>query len=343
MKVMFYLLSIVVLVGCNENSPGQSAIQKGFKNWYLGDFRCGVYIPPTYDPAKKYPLVIYLHGHSHTTSWDFGWYHEPAAMEDPVILLTSKCPASEGGGWGNSISPDISPMMKRTFEMIDIIKRKYNVDEDRLYIHGTSMGAIGTFGLIQKYHNMFTAGYAVCGWATPQMAPQLSKVPFWIFHGEKDDVVPVQGSRDIYNAVVANGGKQIRYTEFKGVKHDAWNYVNDDKTYRWLLAQRKGGSLLPKPDKIVLITGKLNGSNIGLEWKKPSSTKGLWYYKIFRNNTLIGEQDGDQLTFTDSLASPGTHEYKVSAVNYHFKESDLSDGIQVTKNVIPARWKNITK
>jgi poly(3-hydroxybutyrate) depolymerase len=332
MRTIFFALLVVVLVGCNENSPGQASNQKGFKNWYIGDFRCGVYIPPTYDPVKKYPMVIYLHGHSDTTSWNFGWYHEPAAMADPVILLTPKCPASESGGWGNSMNPDISPMMKKTFEMIDIIKKLYNVDEDRLYIHGTSMGGIGTFGLIQKYPDMFTAGYAVCGWATPQMAPQLSQLPFWIFHGERDDVVPVEGSRGIYNAVVANGGKQIRYTEFQGVKHDAWNYVNDDKTYRWLLAQKKGASALPMPNKITNVIGKVNGSNILLEWEKPSSIKGLWYFKIFRDNILIGEVDSDQFTFTDSLVTtPATYEYKISVVDYHFKESDLSDGIRVTK------------
>jgi len=171
----------------------------------------------------------------------------------------------------------------------------------------------------------------VCGWAAPQMAAQLSQVPFWIFHGEKDDVVPVEGSRGIYNAVVTNGGKQIRYTEFKGVKHDAWNYVNDDKTYRWLLAQKKGGSTLSTPEKITDVTGKTNGSNIVLEWKRPTSTQGLWYFKIFRNSALIGEADNDQFTFTDSLAtSPATYEYKVSGVNYHFKESEPSDGIKVT-------------
>jgi len=230
MKNLLTLIVLLVIISCNEKSRGQSYNIKGYKNVFIGDFRCGVFIPPSYDASKKYPLVIYLHGHSDTTTWNFGWYHEPAALADPVILLTPKCPASQTGGWGNSWTSEISPMMKKTFEMIERIKKEYNVDEERIYIHGTSMGAIGTFGLIQKFPDMFTAGYAVCGWGNPEIGPQLAKVPFWIFHGSDDDVVPVQGSRGVYKAVMDLGGKQIRYTEFSGVKHNAWEYVEDKKS-----------------------------------------------------------------------------------------------------------------
>jgi predicted peptidase len=76
------------------------------------------------------------------------------------------------------------------------------------------------------------------------MAPQLARIPFWIFHGEKDDIVPVEGSRGIYRAVLAYGGKHIRYTEFKGVKHDAQNYVDNNQVYTWLLAKRKNAAPL---------------------------------------------------------------------------------------------------
>src|SRR5688572_4401671 len=126
--------------------------------------------------------------------------------------------------------------------MMDSIKKYYNIDESRIYVYGISMGAIGTFGLIQKFPHLFAAGYAVCGWANTSMAPQLSGIPFWLFHGEKDDVVAVEGSRGIYKAVLAYGGKQIHYTEFEGVKHDAWNYVNDKEVIKWMLKQKKNST-----------------------------------------------------------------------------------------------------
>lgn len=337
MEKYFFLLLLIAITGCTENCSGQSKfIQKGYKDWYIGDFRCGVYIPPSYNPSKRYPLVIYLHGKSDTVTRNIGWYHEPAALTDPAIVLSPKCPLSETGEWGNSWSSGNPPMIKKTFEMIDIIKKQYNLDMDRFYIYGISMGAIGTFGLVQKFPEMFAGGYAVCGWGAPDAAPQLSKVPFWIFHGDQDDVVPVEGSRGIYNAVVAHGGKQIRYTEFKGVKHDAWNYVNDNKTYTWLLAQKKGAAVHRPPDKVNNVRGKVkDGNNIFLEWEKPVSASNpdndLWYYKIYRNNSMIGEVDSEYLNYTDSLIDENTvYEYKISVVNYYFKESDLSASVHVT-------------
>jgi hypothetical protein len=180
---------------------------------------------------------------------------------------------------------------------------------------------------------MFAGGYAVCGWASPSIAPQLAKVPFWAFHGEEDPIVPVEGSRGIYRAVLAYGGKQIRYTEFKGVKHDAWNYVNDNETYKWLLAQRKGeASVHNIPGKVSHVRAKaLDDKNIFIAWENASKAdKDLWYYKIYRNNALIGEADGNSLNFTDSTTAKNTtYDYKVSVVNYYFKESELSSGVRL--------------
>lgn len=322
----------------SEHSSGQTrSLPQGYKNWYIGDFRCGVYVPPSYDPSRKYPLVIYLHGHTDTVSRNMGWYHEPAANTDPAIVLTPKCPVNEDGRWGDTSSKELSPMMKKIFEMIDLIKKKYNVDEDRLYIHGTSMGAIGTYAVIQKFPDMFAGGFAICGWSRREAAPQLSKVPFWAFHGEKDPIVPVEGSRGIYRAVLAYGGKQMRYTEFKGVKHDAWNYVDDNEIYKWLLAQKKGTVSHHIPDKVNKVRGKMDGNIISLEWEKPAIASrpdnDLWYYKIYRNNSLIGEVDHNHVAYKDSLATSHTssYEYKVSVVNYHFKESDLSAPVRITK------------
>jgi poly(3-hydroxybutyrate) depolymerase len=259
MKIRFFLF-FIILAGCTESCSSQSAstprgIQSGYKDWYIGDFRCGVYIPPSYDPSKKYPLVIYLHGKGDTVTRNIGWYNEPAALADPSIVLTPKCPRSETGEWGNSWSSGNPPMIRKMFEMIDLVMKQYNLDEDRFYIYGISMGAIGTFGLVQRYPDMFAGGYAVCGWGDPEIAPQLSKIPFWIFHGDQDDVVPVQGSRGVYNAVIAQGGKQIRYTEFKGVKHDAWAHLNNNKICAWLLSQRKG-AVHGSPDQVSVLRGK---------------------------------------------------------------------------------------
>jgi poly(3-hydroxybutyrate) depolymerase len=334
MRNYCFLLLAFVCVTSLRCSGQHNVLPEGYSNWYIGDFRCGVYVPPSYYPARKYPLVIYLHGHTDTVSRNIGWYHEPAALADPAIVLTPKCPVSEDGRWGDTSSKELSPMMEKTFEMIDIIRKKYNIDEQRLYIHGTSMGAIGTYAVIKKFPDMFAGAYAVCGWASRSIAPQLSRVPFWAFHGEEDPVVPVAGSRGIYEAVLSYGGKQIRYTEFKGVKHDAWNYVNDNDTYKWLLAQRKGLPDGGPPGTATDLRARvLSDKNVLLEWSPPRDEKDLWYYKIYRDNILVGEAGNNVSSFTDLNATESNaFNYKISVVNYYFKESDQSARARVTRN-----------
>ncbi|MEO5563442.1 MAG: alpha/beta hydrolase-fold protein [Chitinophagaceae bacterium] len=241
MKLYLYLCFVITLAICTEQSSGQMAVMpKGYTDRFIDNFRCGVFVPPSYNASKKYPLVIYLHGKGDTITRDIAWYHDAALVNDPAIVLSPKCPRSEMGNWGNCWTSQLPRMIKKTFEMIDLIKKEYNIDEDRIYVYGISMGAIGTFGLVQKFPKMFAAAYTVCGAADPKIAPQVAGIPFWMFHGELDDVVPVEGSRGVYNAVIALGGKQARYTEFKGVKHDAWNHLDDHEIITWMLAQKRG-------------------------------------------------------------------------------------------------------
>ena len=240
MKLYLFLWFALTLTICTVHSYGQTAaMPEGYKDHFIGNFRCGVFVPLSYKASKKYPLVIYLHGKGDTVTRDISWYHDAALANDPAIVLSPKCPRSETGEWGNSWSSELPPMIEKTFEMIDLIRKAYNIDEDRIYVYGISMGAIGVFGLVQKFPKMFAAAYAVCGWGDPKIAPQVASIPFWMFHGELDDVVPVEGSRGVYNAVVALGGKQVGYTEFTGVKHDAWNHLNDHEIISWMLAQKR--------------------------------------------------------------------------------------------------------
>jgi hypothetical protein len=147
----------------------------------------------------------------------------------------------------------------------------------------------------------------------------------------RNDVVPVQGSRGIYKAVLTRGGKQIRYTEFKGVKHDAWNHLNDDQIIRWLLAQKKG-SVHRSPDQVATFRGKANSDKgVVLEWNKPATGSDLWYFKVYRNNQVIAELDYDRVSYTDSLVDKHTaYAYQIAAVNYHFQESSLSPAVRIS-------------
>jgi len=339
-KSFFIILLMLALLNCHEQTPEEAMIeemsaQRGYRDWFLGTYRCGLFIPESYDPQNEYPLIIYLHGYSDTTTWDLPWYNEPIVSSDPCIVMTPKCPVEETDGWGNSYNPEISPMMEKTYEILELIEKAFNLDYNRFYIYGTSMGGYGTYGVIQDNPDMFAAAYVQCGNGNTEMASILVEIPLWIFHGSEDPIVPVQGARNMYQAVLDAGGTQIRYTEYEGVEHNVWDYTRNETTLRpWFLAQRKGVTH-GKPDNVINFQADtIDQNNVSLGWDLPENLTNpdnqIWYCKIYRDGAVIKEIYNDNTNYTDSTVVSGeTYLYQISTVNYFFKESVLSSGISL--------------
>jgi predicted esterase len=331
------LVSLLAISCVKENGDQlirEMSSVRGYKNWFIDDFRCGLFVPPSYDNTKKYPLIIFLHGYTDTTTWDLKWYNEPFVTEDPCIVLTPKCPKEQEYGWGSSFDPRTTPMMTKAFEMMEMADRAFSLDKDRYYIYGSSMGGYGTYFAIKKNPEMFAAAYVECGSSSKDMAPIIAKMPFWMFHGSEDPIVPVQPTRDLYQAVLDIGGTTIRYTEYQGVGHNAWDYTGKETTLPyWLLAQRKG-SVHEAPQPVYGFKAVLTPeSRVSMRWELPSGTSGddrIWYCKVYRDGQLIREVYNDCNIFTDSTSlQAGDHKYKITGVNFHFKESSPSQEVTI--------------
>ena len=66
-------------------------------------------------------------------------------------------------------------------------------------------------------------------------------VPIHAFHGEADDIIPVQESALLVDALRA-AGSSAQLTTYPGVGHDSWTRTYaDPELYRWLFAQRRSG------------------------------------------------------------------------------------------------------
>ncbi|MEM9482142.1 MAG: hypothetical protein AAGA83_00465 [Cyanobacteria bacterium P01_F01_bin.116] len=64
-------------------------------------------------------------------------------------------------------------------------------------------------------------------------------MPIWIFHGDEDNVVPVEESRRMSTALEAIGA-DVRYSELVGVDHSAWDPAYADEALAiWLFEQQK--------------------------------------------------------------------------------------------------------
>ena len=206
--------------------------------------------PVDFDGARPYPLLLFLHGmggcgsQNRKNLTDAGVPKIFAADElrrkYPAIVLVPQCP--RGSYWaGTLMSRGARPTMEKlVFGMIEAVCKEFKVDTGRIYITGLSLGGFGTFGTVSARPEMFAAAVPVCGgWPSKKNVKGMAAVPFWIFHGGADPVVPPKLSRDMAAALKEAGGT-VKHTEYPGVKHNSWTKAySTDELWKWLFAQKK--------------------------------------------------------------------------------------------------------
>ena len=190
--------------------------------------------------TKRYPFVVFLHGRGSGGSdnekqllsvprklTSKGFY-----KDNPSFLIAPQCP-DDNKGWRGGYIDDVIKLIKQAIEHLP-------VDKNRIYITGVSMGGFGTWEALSIAPELFAAAVPICGGADPSIAKKIKKVPIWTHHGEADEVVRVEWTRGIVNALEKAKGN-IRYTEYpedSGIKHDAWRpCYNNPEVFEWMFSQ----------------------------------------------------------------------------------------------------------
>jgi predicted peptidase len=193
------------------------------------------YLPKDYDPAKEYPLVLFLHGAGERVQdphqamfHGYMKYVREQGKEYPFIFIAPQC---IGNAYWGSYTESLSAFL-------DYILETYAVDRRRVYLTGLSMGGTGTWMFAMARPNTFAAIMPVCGSGIYWNVANLLKTPIYMVHGDCDTCVPISGSVEMLTSINSRGGNaklKICY----GVGHDAWNYAyTDDSLLEWMLSQR---------------------------------------------------------------------------------------------------------
>ena len=213
--------------------------------------------PQNIKSNKKYPVVLFLHGAGERgTDNEAQLLHCSAQFLNPDVR--DRYPAyvffpqaPQGAFWSiPDRLTDLSQAMFATVSepswqlqtikaMVDSIAQLPNVDSKRIYIMGISMGAMATYELCWRYPHLFAAAVPICGGADINRLTNAASIPWRIYHGDADKVVPVIFSRTAYRAL-KNAGAKIIYREFAGCTHNSWNPAfNDSDLFPWLFKQKK--------------------------------------------------------------------------------------------------------
>ncbi|MDC1167795.1 alpha/beta hydrolase-fold protein [Flavobacteriaceae bacterium] len=216
-----------------------------------------VLLPENYSSKKLYPLLVFLHG-----AGERGTDNEKQLLHGsnlytseifrknyPAIVVFPQCP--KNSYWASvhkSSSKKLEKRFKfkktlktfRTQELLELFlydfEKSYAIDPSKRYLGGLSMGGMGTFELVTRMPNYFAAAFAICGGGNPAWSKTLGKTPFWIFHGDKDNVVSYRFSKRMYRKM-KRFNKDTKFTSYKGVNHESWNNAfQETQLFPWVFS-----------------------------------------------------------------------------------------------------------
>ena len=230
------VFGLTTTMGCmsTRHQPGQTA--QSFSGAYTQSFT-GQYLvslPEGYGAQKKaWPLILFLHGAGERgDNLELVKVHGPPKLAEqgsdlPFIIVS---PQVETGKWWDSMY---------LMALLDDVEKRYDVDPNRIYLTGLSMGGYGTWELAMRAPERFAAIAPICGGGRRFTACQLKNVPTWAFHGAKDQVVPLKASEEMVDAVNACGGEAI-LTVYPDAGHDSWTETYDNpELYDWFLSHSR--------------------------------------------------------------------------------------------------------
>ena len=124
--------------------------------------------PHDFDPAKKYPTVVYVYGgpHAHNVEASWHWYSRTwetymAQKGYIVFILDNRGSENRGRDFEQVTFHQLGQIeMKDQMKGVEYLKKQPYVDADRMGIHGWSFGGFMTISLMLNYPDVFKVGVA---------------------------------------------------------------------------------------------------------------------------------------------------------------------------------------
>ncbi len=215
-----------------------------------------LYTPPGYPSQGPYPLLLSLHGqvgigndleeilksqdHSpakliHLNRWP---QDRPFIVLSPQLKRDPAIPDPRDQNWDP----------KAIDEVLEHVKTNYDVDPNRIYVVGLSLGATGVWLYAAAYAEKVAAMVAMSGVPDSTTGCFVKDIPSWVFHGQDDGLIVPRFATGMVNAINScqpRGRYVAHLTMMEARRHDGlwsdvYNYTSGHRIYEWLLQFRKG-------------------------------------------------------------------------------------------------------
>ncbi|MEE4257188.1 MAG: S9 family peptidase [Bacteroidales bacterium] len=174
------------------------------------DLYCRMITPPGFDPAKKYPVIVYVYGGPHaqlvTNSWLGGasLFLYYMAQEGYIIFtLDNRGSAHRGRDFEQAIHRKMGTIeVEDQADGVEYLKSLSYVDADRIGVSGWSYGGFMTISLMLKKADDFKVG--VCG------GPVTDWKYYEVMYGERYMDTPEQNPEGYEEARLQNHADQLK-------------------------------------------------------------------------------------------------------------------------------------
>lgn len=219
------------------------------------DMEYALFVPSNYDKAKKWPLVVALHGLRSNAQQIIRYKGFTDLAEKHGYILVAPMGYNDRGWYGarplvkgkDDDPKNISELSEKdVMNVLDIVKKDYAVDADRIYLLGHSMGGGGSWHLGIKYPEIW-AGIAPIALATVRPATDLEKmkhIPVILVQGDEDKLVPVAGARR-WAEQMKKLGVTHEYIEVAGGDHVSIAAQNLPKIFAFFDKHKRGAKTDP--------------------------------------------------------------------------------------------------
>lgn len=259
LTLLCFLVLSSLLFACHSKNqnPNEPTISSNSYKYGEQPIKHRYLEPYKIDENEKYPLVIFLHGAGERGSDNESqlvhianiFLDEELRKVYPAYVIFPQCPKEEywanvkidrkKGIWTPDFNQPFTLPLRKVRSLISNLVKEHQIDKNRIYVAGLSMGGFGTLDLLSRPPNFVAAAIAICGGGDTSLVHNYKDIPLKIFHGAKDPVVPVELSRDLNQALIKVNGKH-QYIEYPEGDHLVWNQAFEEEwLIPWLFAQKK--------------------------------------------------------------------------------------------------------
>ncbi len=236
--------------------------ETGFLNRSLtigrASYRYVVYVPRDFNRSHRWTVILFLHGSGERGN--DGLKPTQVGIGTAIRFNPDRIPAIVVFPQARDDTRWLGEPADAAMTALDRSIAEFNGDPSRVYLTGLSMGGYGSWHLALAHPDRFAALVVVCGGLLPHEAAKsvrqspltmnaadpyafaahaLRHIPISIFHGAEDGLIPPSESRQMAEALRKEGAS-VRYTEYPGVGHNAWDPAyGDAELWKWLFAQRR--------------------------------------------------------------------------------------------------------